>query len=72
VGYDVYPFAKGEMVRVWLDNFEDGSDAGTFTFTGRWSVACRTAVDSFGYPGPCPKKSSNVEVLMLSLDVTFG
>ncbi len=71
VGYDVDPFAKGEMTRVFLYNFEDGLDTDTYTFTGHWSASCRTAMESFGYPGPCPQENSQVQLLTFSLSVTF-
>lgn len=72
VGLDVAPFQKGEMTRRWLYNFEDGLDAGTYTFTGYWYYPCQAAVDGFGYPGPCAPKNAQVLVLAISLDVTFS
>jgi len=54
----------------WVYNFPEGM-TGTHTFTGRWFVPCRYAVDNMGFPGPCSTPNVPVEISTYSLTVTF-
>ncbi|HEX9867256.1 MAG TPA: hypothetical protein VGC99_01455 [Candidatus Tectomicrobia bacterium] len=55
---------------LWVHNFPEGM-TGTHTFTGHWFQPCRDLDDDGLNAGQCARPSETVEVLTLTVEVTF-
>jgi len=63
--------APGIVSKLWLYNFEDGLPAGPHVLTGHWFLPCEPAVASGLYGGICETPNAPVEVITISLPITF-
>lgn len=62
----------GYIGKQWVFNFPDGLAAGTYEFTGVWSMQCKAAVALDVYAGPCDSPGEMVPVLEITNSVVFG